>query len=97
MSCDNERVEFLFSCIEANLADGMLPRDAFTDAVESMIEVYYSETIQRAKERAEEKRLIDMTDAELAQACAEAQARLHLSEKVRKIRTKLDNDSGGTD
>ena len=91
-----EAVDYLFGVLESNISNGMPPKEAFMDAVEDMIEVYYHELIQRVKEDKEEKRLIDMTDKELEQACAEAQARLHLSKKVLSQR-KTKNDSGGTD
>ena len=84
----NEPIDYLFSVLQANLQSGMDPKEAWDDAVLETIDVFYSDAMENAKEDKFEKKLTEMSDAELQKACAQAQARLHLSEKELKSRKK---------
>ena len=95
MSKNAEIVDYMFTVLEERLRRGETPKEAFASAVDEMIKVYFYEVMEEAKEEGYEKRLIDMSDEELEQVCAEAQARMHLGEKVMSSRKK--DNVGGTD
>ena len=95
MSMHGEKVDFLFEAVRAGILQGLSSQEAFDEAIEDTIEIYFSDELERAKENKYTEKLMDMTDVELKQACNEAQARLHLSQK--ELSSRKAKNVGGTE
>lgn len=67
---------YLITVLQVELEKGKLPADAFAVAVDAMCHVYLSQNLKELYAE-EEKRMIDMTDAELKAACDAARRRFN--------------------